>query len=236
VQLRTHLRTILAIGTLFTFAVATPSSAEEATLISLGAANGAGAPSVMSAKSTRSLFTVAPLSELAAAAVQQASPSTTTPNNHQFGAGLRINGGRFGIGGTVRYFFYAGPLGVQAEISRLGYDLGVFDWNSTQFSAAAIYRFVEHRFEAPLALVPYAGGGLNFIHSNFDEDLPFFGEDDTSVGVLVFGGVELFFDRVPNLGVSGELTFTSNDDFETGFGSTSLGGPAFTAAAHWYFW
>jgi hypothetical protein len=60
--------------------------------------------------------------------------------------------------------------------------------------------------------------------------------DDMSVGVLLFGGVELFFEKVPNLGVSGELTFNSNDDIETvSFGTLSLGGPTLTAAAHWYF-
>lgn len=232
-QLRTHLRTILTISTLFTLGMTATATADETT--------GNAGPSIATAKSARSIFDVAPLSAAAAAAAQQASTSTTTPNNHQFGAGLRINGGRFGVGGSVRYFFYGGPLGVQGEISRYGYDLGVFDWSSVQFSPAVIYRFVERKFEAPLSLVPYAGGGLSFIHSNFGDDEDFFEDvldaDATSVGVLLFGGVELFFDRVPNLGVSGEITYTSNDEIGgTGFGSTSIGGPAFTAAAHWYFW
>jgi hypothetical protein len=231
VQRRTHLRTILILAALIASGFGAPASAEEPTT--------ALARPPVSAKSSKSIFDVA---SLAAATAQQATTGTTAPNDHQFGAGLRINGGRFGIGGSVRYFFYGGPLGVQGEISRVGYDFGNRDWSSVQFSPAVIYRFVERKFEAPLSLVPYAGGGLNFIHSNFDdEDEDFFEDfldaDRTSLGVLLFGGVELFFDRVPNLGVSGEITFTSNDDIEaTGLGSTSLGGPAFTAAAHWYFW
>ena len=63
-------------------------------------------------------------------------------------------------------------------------------------------------------------------------------EDDTSVGVLLFGGVELFFANVPNLGVSGELTYRSNGDIDTGtlLGDAEIGGVKFTAAGHWYFW
>ena len=52
----------------------------------------------------------------------------------------------------------------------------------------------------------------------------FLADDDTDLGVLLYGGVELFFANIPNLGVSGELQFTS------------LGGVTFTAAGHWYFW
>jgi hypothetical protein len=188
----------------------------------------------VSAKSRTSIFDVPAL-----AAAQDATTTTTTPNNHQFGAGVRLGGNSFSIGGSVRYFFYGGPLGVQGEIARVGYDLGVYDWSSTQFSPSVLYRFVERTFEAPVTLTPYVGAGLNFIHSNFDDDFPFqeVREDDTSVGVLLYGGVELFFERLPNLGASGELTFTSNDDVGAiGFGSTSLGGISFTAAAHWYFW
>jgi hypothetical protein len=220
VRLRTGFRTILSLA------------------LVLGVAGGASAEqpeeaSTVSAKSSTSIFG-AP-----ARAAAQAATAATTPNNHQFGAGVRLGGSSFGIGGSVRYFFYGGPLGVQAEIARVGYDVGPFDFSSTQFSPSVIYRFVERTFEAPLTLTPYAGAGLNFIHSNFDDDFPFLDQDadDTSVGVLIFGGAELFFERVPNLGVSGELTFTSNDDVGAiGFGSTSLGGLSFTAAAHWYFW
>jgi hypothetical protein len=180
-------------------------------------------------------------SERLAATAQQATTATTTPNEHQFGVGVRLGGWGFGIGGSVRYFFYGGPLGVQAEVSRHGLDFGPSDFSSVQFAPAVIYRFPERTFDAPLSLTPYAGGGLSFIHTSFDDEDQIFGPnfdpDDTDVGVLLFGGVELFFERVPNLGVSGELTWNSNDDVTSlSFGSASLGGPAFTAAAHWYFW
>lgn len=218
--LRTGMRTILSLALVLGVAATAAAEQPDASI----------AP-VVSAKSAKSIFGV-PFP-----AAQDTTTSTPPPNNHQFGAGVRLGGASFGIGGSVRYFFYGGPLGVQAEIARFGYDIGPFDWSSTQFSPAVIYRFVERTFEAPLTLTPYAGGGLNFIHSNFDDAFVPVDEDDTSVGVLLFGGAELFFERVPNLGVSAELSYTSNDDVRSsGFGSTSLGGVAFTAAAHWYFW
>ncbi len=163
-----------------------------------------------------------------AAAAQGAAATTSTTNDHMFGVGLRLGlaGGieGNGIGGSVRYFFRAGPLGVQGELSRYGLDVvGVGDASSLVFSASAIYRFVEQRFDVPVSLTPYAGAGLSFVNSNIDDDdfpFPDPSFDDTSVGVLLFGGVELFFEKIPNLGVSGELTINSNDDvsFGTTFG------------------
>jgi hypothetical protein len=55
----------------------------------------------------------------------------------------------------------------------------------------------------------------------------------TDTGVLVLGGVEIFFEKVPKLGVSGELEFTpSSSPFAS---VSSVGGAGFVALAHWYF-
>jgi hypothetical protein len=202
------------------------------------------APALFAAAPQRAIFQVEPLRGTADArlAAQAAAAATTSTNMHQFGVGVRLDPVEGLIAGGVRYFFYGGPLGVQAEVGRSGVDLGLREWSTVHFRPAVIYRFVEHDFDAPISLVPYAGGGLSFIHNNFEiEDEDFFddvlGVDDTSVGALLFGGVEIFFDRVPNLGVSGEITYTSNDDIgNSTFGTTSLGGVRFTAAGHWYFW
>ena len=179
----------------------------------------------------RSIFDVEPI----AAAGQAGTVTTTTPHDHQFGGGLRIGGLAFGVGGSVRYFFLGGPLGVQGEVTHYKLNLGNREWSSLQISPAVIYRFVEQKLDAPISLTPYAGGGLSFFNADFDDEDVFFEEvlglDDSNVGVFVFGGVEIFFERVPNLGVSGELSFNSNDDI-----STTTVGAAFTGAAHWYFW
>ena len=189
----------------------------------------------------RTLFEASPLrvsfatASLAAGQNPPVTTATNGMNNHQFGAGVRLSAEHAGIGASVRYFFYGGPLGVQGEISRFGVDLGRNDFHSVRFSPSVLYRFVEQKFNGPVSLTPYAGAGLSFVHSNFDEDV-FANLDDTSLGVLLYGGVELFFSNVPNLGVSGEITYTSNDDVASSFGNASIGGASFTAAGHWYFW
>jgi hypothetical protein len=200
------------------------------------AASGAPAPLFDASDTVRSaprpLFDVEPL---AVAAQTQASPVTTAPNDHMFGLGIRLGGARVGIGASARYFFGGGPLGFQGEVSRYGHAAGPVNWSSVQFSPAVIYRFRQHQFEGPLSLTPHAGGGLSIVHYSFDESDPLldpFDVDDTSVGLLFFGGVELFFRNVPNLGVSGGLTINTNDDV----GTAPVGGAAFTAAGHWYFW
>jgi hypothetical protein len=177
-----------------------------------------------------------PIFDAASRAAQVPAATTTGTNEHQFGAGVRLGTLGDSIGASVRYFFYAGPLGVQGEITRTGYDIDVgpfdVDWSSVQFAPSAIYRFREHQFEGPVSLTPYAGAGLTFLHFDLDDDFFDEDEDDTEVGLLLYGGVELFFQNIPNLGVSGELTFTSNDDV----GPTSIDRVRFTAAGHWYFW
>jgi hypothetical protein len=169
----------------------------------------------------------------------QPAPTTTTDvNEHQFGAGLRVGGVALGFGANVRYFIYGGPLGVQAEVVHYPLELQNQEWSAIQFSPSVIYRFRDHKFEGPARIMPYVGAGLSFVHSYFGDDLDLFETlvpDDTSVGVLLLGGVELFFDRIPNLGVSAELSYISNAeglDAET----SSLPWPSFVAAAHWYFW
>jgi hypothetical protein len=140
-----------------------------------------------------------------------------------------------GIGASVRYFFNRGPFGFQGDVSRYGQDLGPVSWSSVQFAPAVMYRFRGYQFEAPVSLTPHAGGGLSIVHYNFNQDvdplLDPFDVDETDIGALFFGGVEVFFQKAPNLGVSGGLSITTHD----GVGPASIGGPAFTAAGHWYF-
>jgi hypothetical protein len=202
-------------------------SAEEDSLLAAGLMDGS--------RKARPIFDVAPL-----AAAAQVSTATTLPNAHQFGVGVRLHGeSPVWVGGSVRYFFYGGPLGVQGEVLRSGLDLGAFDFNAIRFAPSVLYRFREYQFEAPLSLTPYGGIGLSFVHSRFDDNhplRPFLDDDDTSVGILLYGGVELFFERVPNLGVSGEITYSSNDPVTGGGFGRSVGGTTFAASAHWYFW
>jgi hypothetical protein len=188
------------------------------------------------ATSPRPIFTPAVLAAVAQNA--QAATTSTATNNHQFGLGARIGvEDAPAIGVSARYFFYGGPLGVQGELSVSSVDYNPDDIKAIRFSPAAIYRWYEYKFNGPVSLTPYAGAGLNFVSYKFDEDVFGPGLNDTNVGILLFGGVELFFEKQPNIGVSGELTFNSNDDVDNApNGNVSLGGVTFTAAGHWYFW
>jgi hypothetical protein len=187
------------------------------------------------ASTPRPIFTPA---VLAAAQNAQAATTSTATNKHQFGLGARVGvEDAPAIGVSARYFFYGGPLGVQGELSVSSVDYHPDDITAIRFSPAAIYRWYEYKFNGPVSLTPYAGAGLNFVSYKFDEDVFGPGLNDTNVGILLFGGVELFFEKQPNIGVSGELTFNSNDDVDHApNGNVSLGGVTFTAAGHWYFW
>jgi hypothetical protein len=172
------------------------------------------------------------------AAARRAARAPAPTGDHIFGVGIRLGGSNLGAGATLRYF-PNGPLGVQAEVSHFGVGAFSTDYSSTQFNGEVLYRLNEIKLEAPLKLQPYAGGGVSFIHTTFpslpsrchDSDPLGLLDSCNSTGVVVTGGVEIFFEQVPKLGVSGAFEFTSNGDFNT----ISIGGPAFVAAAHWYF-
>ena len=172
-----------------------------------------------------------------AAAVQGAArargSAASTSSEHIFGVGVRTGGSNFGFGGTVRYF-PNGPLGVQAEVSHYGIGALGFDYSSTQFNGEVLYRLNEVKLDAPLKLQPYVGGGVSVIHTTFPSivvvNQTLEGGRNNSSGVVITGGVEVFFEQVPKLGVSGAFEFTSNGDFN----SIAIGGPAALIAAHWY--
>ena len=151
-------------------------------------------------------------------------------NEHQLGVGVRAGGYDVGIGATVRSWFQP-HWGVQVGVSHYGYgDFFGVSYSSTQFTPAVLYQFAPIKVNAPMMLHPYVGAGISIIRSSFSylNNL-----DTTNSGVLVLGGMEIFFDRVPQLGVSGELEFApSASPYAT---LSNVGGPGFVAMAHWYF-
>jgi hypothetical protein len=144
-----------------------------------------------------------------------------------------------GAGGSIRYFFYGGAIGVQAEVTHYQFSIRSVDWSAIQFAPSAIYRFADAKFEGPYHLTPYAGLGLSFIHSYSDQNpdlLEAVSPDDTSLGMLLYGGAELSFHKVPNLTVSGELVFVSNHERLNADINSAPPWPGFVVAGHWYFW
>jgi Outer membrane protein beta-barrel domain len=168
---------------------------------------------------------------LRAAQTAQAQPAVS---DHQFGVGARLGGSNFGIGATLRYFL-DGPLGVQVDVSTSSIDTSPgFDddnFSSVQIAPSVLYRLRSYEFSAPLTLQPYVGGGLSIIRTNFPDFFDANDDSDTSLGVLVTGGVELFFEKAPKFGVSGAFEYASNSDLS----NVSIAGPAFVVAGHYYF-
>jgi hypothetical protein len=149
---------------------------------------------------------------------------------HKLGVGVRTGGFGFGIGASLRSWFQP-PWGFQVGVSHYGYgDVFNVGYSSTQITPAVLYELAPIKVNAPLSLRPFVGGGLSIIPSSF----PYLNNADTTdTGVLIVGGVELFFAKVPKLGVSGELEFTpSTSPFAS---VSSVGGPGFVALGHWYF-
>jgi hypothetical protein len=149
---------------------------------------------------------------------------------HKLGVGVRIGGFGTGVGASLRSWFQP-PWGVQVGVSHYGYgDFFNVSYSSTQITPALLYEFAPIKVSAPLSLRPFAGGGLSIITSSF----PYLNNaDTTNTGVLILGGVEIFFAKVPKLGVSGELELTAS---ASPFASVNrVGGPGFVALAHWYF-
>jgi len=149
---------------------------------------------------------------------------------HKLGVGVRTGGFGLGIGASLRSWFLP-PWGFQVGVSHYGYgDVFNVSYSSTQITPAVLYEFAPFKVNAPLSLRPFVGGGLSIITSSF----PYLNNTSTTAtGVLVLGGVEIFFAKVPKLGVSGELEFTpSSSPFAS---VSSVGGPGFVALAHWYF-
>jgi hypothetical protein len=188
-----------------------------------------GAPHT-AAPSNTSLANAAMFSSALSAAAAQGTTAQGPDTDHLFGAGLRAGGSNFGGGLSLRYFL-DGPLGIQFDLTHYSVDFPRTDdgFGSTQFAPSVLYRLKSYKFAAPLKLQPYVGGGISFIRNSYDDG--FFEDSDSSVGVVITGGVELFFDRVPRLGVSGAFEFVSNGDYS----SVSVGGPALVLYAHYYF-
>jgi hypothetical protein len=149
--------------------------------------------------------------------------------SHRIGAGVALGGSAFGIGGSLR--FWPGgdpaPLGFQADITFEDYITA----SRTIIGAVVLYKLNPIAMNAPMRMTPYVGGGIAFSRFSFDNDFDFIDDSDSSVGVQARGGVQVFFEAVPKLGVSGDLGFVQTSSF----GVADYGGLAFTALAHWYF-
>jgi len=150
-------------------------------------------------------------------ALAAASGPIAGSEKHQLGVGIRIGGSGFGIGGGIKAFF-GGPIGVQLEVQHFG---GVVGYGFTDLQAAVLYRLNDIKLDAPLVLTPYVGGGLDYVNTSYVYS--------SNTGAVILGGVEAFIGQVPEIGISVQFSFTTND-----FGGV-FGGAGGTLGVHWYF-
>ena len=159
----------------------------------------------------------------ASASAAAATPNTVTGSDmHTLGLGLRLGGSGFGAGLSFKWF-PINPIGLQAEWHHYGSAFADFGFNEYQF--AGLYRLRDIKFESPVILSPFVGGGVNIVDTGIAQLA-----DNTDIGGVFLGGVEVFFAQVPKLGVSAEFAYTTNS-----FNYTTFGGAGVSIAAHWYF-
>jgi hypothetical protein len=189
-------------------------------------------PQERASQSVSTLINTPAVYEGSETALVQTAPSATTTGDgeHKFGLGVRAGGYDYGIGVSVRSWFQS-PWGLQIGLSRHSY--GTFlgsDYSETLFAPAVLFEFAPIKMNAPLSLRPYAGAGVSVTRLSFNY---FSNVNTTQTSVLILGGVELFFEQVPHLGVSGELEFTPSATPYANY--NGIGGVGFAGLAHWYF-
>jgi hypothetical protein len=153
-------------------------------------------------------------------------------DSFRFGIGGRVGGSSLGVGASVRGWM-SPTMGVDLQVSRFGYNLGVANASVTQIAPVVLYRFPQSTTDGDIAVRPYVGGGLNFFRSL--ETYEFLGEreqfSDTSMGIQFLGGAELLFRDAPRFAVSIDIGYHSTGRL---FDAISIGGIAYGVSAHWY--
>ena len=159
-------------------------------------------------------------------------PVYATPS-HTLGLGARMGGplfGGFGVSGRA----WRERFGIQLSLSRhvMTNALGSERLTATRVDPSVLYRLPEHVGDY-LWVRPYVGSGMTFHRQSVRSvtstiDPP----SDGGFGVQWFGGGEMTFANVPQVGVSLDLGYrwTQGPD-APGF---DLTGPTFAVSAHWY--
>jgi hypothetical protein len=159
-------------------------------------------------------------------------PVYATPS-HTLGVGARMGGplfGGFGVSGRA----WRERFGVQLSLSRhvMTNALGSERLTATRVDPSVLYRLPEHVGDY-LWVRPYVGSGMSF-HRQSVRSVPSTIDppSDGGFGLQWFGGGEMTFANVPQVGVSLDLGYrwTKGPDVP-GF---DLTGPTFAVSAHWY--
>jgi hypothetical protein len=150
---------------------------------------------------------------------------------HTAGVGLRMDPRFRDFGGAARVWTPA-RFGAQLEVTRgtITSDLTAGHLTTWQFSPAALYALPDV-VQSSVWVRPYVGTGLDLARSTFNGLTPGVSPTDTAFGPNVFGGAELTFAGVPQVGVSLNVGYHW---LESSFNTFELGGTRVGIAGHWY--
>jgi len=119
----------------------------------------------------------------------------------------RQNGTDVGfIGGGGLIYGIDDHIAVELDITRTGFGSNVGDFGITNFTLGGQYRF---RLDHP-KFVPYLGGGLDILMSDFDPKGGFIRDIDTTVGFHASGGMDYFIQR--NFALNAEVKLIAAPD------------------------
>ena len=159
--------------------------------------------------------------------------SKVRPISHIIGVGALV-APMSGFGATAQTWRH-NHLGIQVGLTRdvMTSDVATGRVTSIQFEPGVAYAPLD-RVSDYLWIRPYVGSALSVLHQTLSVATPFARQpvSDNGVGFRVFGGGELTFASMPQVGVSVDLGYRRWPAPFTGFKadplSASIGG-------HWYF-
>jgi outer membrane protein len=124
-------------------------------------------------------------------------------NNAEF-ANNKTDTGFVGGGGLI--FGIDDHIAVELEATRTHFGSDTGDFGVTDVSFGVQYRFALQQHQ----LVPYVGAGVDILVSDYDENGGARSDVETTVGVHISGGVDLFLQR--NLALTAEAKLVAAPD------------------------
>jgi hypothetical protein len=147
--------------------------------------------------------------------------------SHTIGAGAVMTTDHFTFGGSGRLWL-SRHIGAQVQLTHQSFTDADNDFKTISFLPSAVVT-IGDRVSDYLSLRPYVGGGLSVAHMTMQAPAV---ESKTVMGVQFFGGAELTFASVPQVGVSFDVGYRhAGESFE----GVDASGLAVSGAAHWYF-
>ena len=129
-------------------------------------------------------------------------------DHRSFGVGLRAGFASIGMT-ALNVRTWGGAAGLSLDVSYLG----VGDFGRLQMSPSILFKMGQPMDFEAVYLQPYAGGGPNTVWSFVPQGG--FADSGLSIGLAVFGGLDIGFHGVPNLTVSADLGYYSDNLYST---------------------